>query len=148
MAQFVDLSETESFEMADGVVGRPLFGNSTMLNAVELQPGSEVALHSHPHEQLGLILEGDLIFTVDGTDRHLTAGHAFQLQAAFCIRPEPATLAVKPSMSLHRSERTIGTAFLSGPRFGRLRTRFHNEPSSPGCALRCEARTQGAFIST
>ena len=117
MAQFVDLSETESFEMADGVVGRPLFGNSTMLNAVELQPGSEVALHSHPHEQLGLILEGDLIFTVDGTDRHLTAGHAFQLQGGVLHSARAGDAGCKaldvftPIREDYRDRVSIGTAF-------------------------------------
>ena len=51
-----------------------------MLNDVELEPRSEIVLHSYPHEKLGVILENGLIFTVDGTDHHLTAVHRIQVQ--------------------------------------------------------------------
>jgi quercetin dioxygenase-like cupin family protein len=36
------------------VSARALFGERAMLNLVELAPDALVALHSHPHEQLGL----------------------------------------------------------------------------------------------
>jgi unsaturated pyranuronate lyase len=56
--QFVRLDTVRAFELAAGVNGRPLFGEGAMLNLIRFEPGSRVPLHSHPHEQLGLVLEG------------------------------------------------------------------------------------------
>lgn len=39
-------------------------GKHMMLSYVELQPGAVVPLHDHPHEQLGIVLEGGGEFTI------------------------------------------------------------------------------------
>ena len=41
---------------------------------MELAPRSEVQPHSHPHEQMGLLLEGELTFTIGGQTQTLQAG--------------------------------------------------------------------------
>jgi quercetin dioxygenase-like cupin family protein len=69
--QFVRFEDVRSFELADGVTGRPLFGEGAMLNLIEFEPGAVVPLHSHPHEQLGVILSGSLIMVVDGESHEL-----------------------------------------------------------------------------
>ncbi len=66
---FVSLGSGDGFALAPGAVARALFGERGMLNVVELAPGAEVALHSHPHEQLGLVLTGTMTMTVDGVTR-------------------------------------------------------------------------------
>ena len=38
-------------------------GESMMLSWVEFEPGAVVEPHSHPHEQVGLLIEGELTFT-------------------------------------------------------------------------------------
>jgi quercetin dioxygenase-like cupin family protein len=53
------------------VTAKALFGEAAMLNLVELEPDAVVARHSHPHEQLGLILRGSMTLNVDGTDHLL-----------------------------------------------------------------------------
>jgi quercetin dioxygenase-like cupin family protein len=63
---FVRFADIRSFELADGVSGRPLFGEGAMLNMIEFDPGATVPLHSHPHEQLGLVLRGMQALVVDG----------------------------------------------------------------------------------
>ena len=64
--QFIQFDERKAFELATGVSGRPLFGNAAMLNLIEFEPGSTVPLHSHPHEQLGIVLRGMQALVVDG----------------------------------------------------------------------------------
>lgn len=68
---FARLNAVDPFALADGVTGRPLFGTNVMMNLVECAPGSVVALHSHPHEQLGLILSGSLTLVVAGEPHQL-----------------------------------------------------------------------------
>ena len=63
---FVHFDDVRPFALADGVVGRPLFGAGSMLNMIEFEPGAVVPLHSHPHEQLGLVLRGMQALVVNG----------------------------------------------------------------------------------
>jgi quercetin dioxygenase-like cupin family protein len=66
-ARFVSLSELHRFTLAEGVTAQPVFGEGAMLNLVELAPDARVPRHSHPHEQLGVVLRGELTLeTVDG----------------------------------------------------------------------------------
>ena len=39
-------------------------GEHMMLSFVEFEPHAVVEPHSHPHEQMGLLLEGELHFTI------------------------------------------------------------------------------------
>ncbi len=68
---FIRFDEVRPFELARGVAGRPLFGAGAMLNLIEFEPGAEVPLHSHPHEQLGVVLRGVQMLVVDGTRHEL-----------------------------------------------------------------------------
>lgn len=70
-AQFVRFADIRSFELAAGVTGSPLFGDGAMINLIEFEPGATVPLHSHPHEQLGLVLRGMQALVVDGEAREL-----------------------------------------------------------------------------
>jgi quercetin dioxygenase-like cupin family protein len=69
--QFVSFERLEAFELTRGVTAKALFGEGAMLNLVELEPGCVVPRHSHPHEQLGLMLRGSMTLTVDGADHPL-----------------------------------------------------------------------------
>jgi quercetin dioxygenase-like cupin family protein len=69
--QFVRFDDLKAFELAAGVTGRPLFGAGAMLNLIEFKRGAVVPLHSHPHEQLGIVLRGMLGLVVDGTPHEL-----------------------------------------------------------------------------
>jgi len=69
--QFVHLDDVRAFELAKGVSGRPLFGEGAMLNLIEFEPGATVPLHSHEHEQLGIVLRGMQALVVDGEAHEL-----------------------------------------------------------------------------
>jgi quercetin dioxygenase-like cupin family protein len=69
--QFVHFPDVKRFELAAGVTGRPLFGEGAMLNVIEFEPGATVPLHSHKHEQLGLVLRGMQALVVDGVPHEL-----------------------------------------------------------------------------
>ncbi|MFO0958301.1 MAG: cupin domain-containing protein [Isosphaeraceae bacterium] len=57
-----------------GVTLRAVCGEQMMLSVVDLEPGSIVQEHSHPHEQLGYLVSGVVDFTVGGVTRRLKAG--------------------------------------------------------------------------
>src|SRR6266566_3668743 len=68
---FVHFDEIKSFELVEGVTGRPLFGAGAMINMIELEPSAVVPLHSHPHEQLGIVLRGMQALVIDGEAHEL-----------------------------------------------------------------------------
>jgi quercetin dioxygenase-like cupin family protein len=69
--QFIRFDDVVAFELAAGVSGRPLFGENAMINLIEFEPGAVVPLHSHPHEQLGIVLRGVQVLVVDGVEHPL-----------------------------------------------------------------------------
>jgi unsaturated pyranuronate lyase len=58
--QFVSLPQLRPYTLGEGINAQALFGEEAMLNLVELAPGALIPRHSHPHEQLGLVLRGEL----------------------------------------------------------------------------------------
>jgi quercetin dioxygenase-like cupin family protein len=74
---FVSLNDTPSFGLAPGATARALFGERSMLNLVELDPDATVAIHSHPHEQLGLILRGSMTMTIGDVQREIRTDDAY-----------------------------------------------------------------------
>jgi quercetin dioxygenase-like cupin family protein len=88
--------EVAPFALSDGVTGRPLFGTGAMINLIEFEPGATVPLHSHPHEQLGIVLRGVQVLIVDGVEHEMGPMQGYVLpggveHAARC-GPEGATV--------------------------------------------------------
>jgi quercetin dioxygenase-like cupin family protein len=77
--QFSSFSELRRFKLAEGVSAQALFGERAMLNLVELAPDALVPLHSHPHEQLGVVLRGELSILASGETHRLAEMDAFAL---------------------------------------------------------------------
>ena len=50
-----------------------------MMSLVKLAPGSVVAEHSHPHEQVGMVLKGQAVFTIGGEEKTLQAGDMYRI---------------------------------------------------------------------
>jgi quercetin dioxygenase-like cupin family protein len=50
-----------------------------MMSYVELQPGAIVSEHSHPHEQVGMILEGRARFYIGGEEKVLGQGDFYRI---------------------------------------------------------------------
>jgi quercetin dioxygenase-like cupin family protein len=93
---FTRFDDISAFEMVAGVMGRPLFGDRAMINLIEFEPEAVVPLHSHPHEQLGVVLRGVQILIVDGVERPLGPMECYVLpggvEHAARAGPEGATV--------------------------------------------------------
>ncbi len=50
-----------------------------MISLVEMKPHSRVEPHEHPHEQLGLLLEGEGDFTIGDETRHVRPGDMWRI---------------------------------------------------------------------
>jgi unsaturated pyranuronate lyase len=76
------------FVPAGGGTHRPLFpgveiratsGDALMLSLVNFEPGSIVPEHSHPHEQMGMMISGRAEFTIGGVTRVLGPGDIWRI---------------------------------------------------------------------
>lgn len=54
-------------------------GDHLTLSLVELEPGAAIPLHRHPHEQMGLLLEGELSLTIGGQTHVVQAGQMWRI---------------------------------------------------------------------
>jgi len=66
----VDRADCSHHTIFPGVDIYTAAGQGLMLSYVEFEPHAVVEEHSHRHEQMGLLLEGELEFVIDGR-RHL-----------------------------------------------------------------------------
>jgi quercetin dioxygenase-like cupin family protein len=79
VSQVVDFESGDWLELAPGVRMQPLFGQGAMLNLLEFDADTRVPEHSHPHEQLGMVVEGELVLRIDGVPHRLRPGGAYQI---------------------------------------------------------------------
>jgi quercetin dioxygenase-like cupin family protein len=69
-----DIRDIPAKQLTDGVAGHYVHGERLTLGLVQLQKGSSVPLHSHPHEQITFIVKGSLQMEIGGTGYLLKAG--------------------------------------------------------------------------
>lgn len=74
---FVDLQSITPIEPVPGCRMRTPAGKNLMLSYLEMDPGAEVPMHSHPHEQGGILLEGTLQLTIGDETRVCRPGAMF-----------------------------------------------------------------------
>jgi quercetin dioxygenase-like cupin family protein len=62
-----------------GVTVRTCSAEKLMLSVAEMEPHAIVQEHSHPHEQVGIVLQGRAIFIIGGEQKTLQAGDLFRI---------------------------------------------------------------------
>jgi unsaturated pyranuronate lyase len=62
-----------------GVDIRTTASQSMMLSVVTFEPDSVVPDHSHPHEQMGILISGQLQFTIGGLTKVLGPGDIWRI---------------------------------------------------------------------
>ena len=77
MPYFFDPSEIKRRELVLGVNLRTMWGEKTMMSLVEIAPKAILPSHTHPHEQAGIVLQGEFEFTIGGETRLLRPGDAY-----------------------------------------------------------------------
>ena len=77
MSYFKDAKDRESLELAPGARTRTFWGKNMLLSLVEIDANSLVPLHTHPHEQGGIVVEGELEMGIGGEVRTLKPGDMY-----------------------------------------------------------------------
>jgi quercetin dioxygenase-like cupin family protein len=69
-----DLSQGIERRLAEGLVARIFTGERVMLSVLRVAPNAAGAVHSHPEEQWGLLVEGSGVRIQNGIERTVCAG--------------------------------------------------------------------------
>lgn len=72
---FINLSELEEKELVPGFHVRFVHSENMTFAYWNIDANSTLPLHSHPHEQVVNLIEGELELTVDGETKVLKPGH-------------------------------------------------------------------------
>lgn len=76
---FPTADECSRHTIFPGVEIRTCAAEKMMLSVVDLQPGAVVEEHSHPHEQVGMVLSGRATFYIGGEQKTLQAGDLYRI---------------------------------------------------------------------
>jgi quercetin dioxygenase-like cupin family protein len=68
-----------SFSPLAGFTMQSVTGGKLMANWVTIEPNREMPRHQHPHEQLGIMLEGAMELTLGDETRVIRAGDAYTI---------------------------------------------------------------------
>jgi quercetin dioxygenase-like cupin family protein len=79
MTTFKPLRDISPQRIWEGVLARVVEGEKMSFAVVELGPNSTVAEHRHPNEQMGIVLQGSMTFTIGGEPRLLRAGDTYNI---------------------------------------------------------------------
>ena len=62
-----------------GVTIQTCAADKMMLSVVDLAPHAVVEEHAHPHEQVGMVLEGRAVFWIGGEEKTLGPGDLYRI---------------------------------------------------------------------
>jgi len=74
---FNNPEDRETKELLPGIVARTFWGQEMLAAVVDLEPHTELPRHSHPHEQVGIVITGQIEFEVAGQVRVLHPGEVY-----------------------------------------------------------------------
>jgi quercetin dioxygenase-like cupin family protein len=74
VGRYVNIDTLTPVEFLPGLGFRPVLGQRAMTNFVTFEPGSTAPRHVHEEEQIVIVLEGELMFDLDGDVRAMRKG--------------------------------------------------------------------------
>ena len=77
MSYFKDAQDREEMQLVAGARTRTFWGEQILLSLVEIDANSEVPGHAHPHEQAGILIEGEMEMGIGGEIRVLKPGDMY-----------------------------------------------------------------------
>jgi quercetin dioxygenase-like cupin family protein len=79
MSNLQDLESVGPKPIWEGVTARMVEGDRITMAVVELAPGGEVPEHRHEHEQIGMVIQGRVTFTVGEETGELGPGGTWRI---------------------------------------------------------------------
>jgi quercetin dioxygenase-like cupin family protein len=96
VSAFADIGSLGPQRIWDGIVGRSVHGDRVTLSVLELDPGASVPEHAHANEQVGVLIDGSVRFTIGDETRDLRPGATWRILAdvphSVTVGPEGALI--------------------------------------------------------
>jgi quercetin dioxygenase-like cupin family protein len=97
VSTYDDASTLPRQQIWDGVVSRSIRGELVTLALLELAANAVVPEHSHENEQLGVLIQGSMTFTIGGESRTVGPGATWRILAnvphSVVVGPQAAVVA-------------------------------------------------------
>ncbi len=74
---YFDMDSVPAKQLLEGARLRTVYGEKIMMAFFDLEPGATVPQHSHPHEQMGYVIFGEVAFDIGGEKKTCRAGDAY-----------------------------------------------------------------------
>ena len=74
VGRYVNVDAITPTEFLPGLGFRPVLGQRAMTNFVTFEPGAQAPRHVHEEEQIVIILDGEMVFDLDGDVRTMRKG--------------------------------------------------------------------------
>ena len=74
---FIEEDNMSKKSIAPGVSIAVAGGDRAQMSFVTLTPGAQVPMHDHPHEQMGVVLEGEFVMVIGGESRTIKTGDKY-----------------------------------------------------------------------
>jgi len=89
---FVRPADCPRHDLSPGVAIHTMAGRQMMMSVVDFEPNAVVERHSHPHEQIGILLSGQLDFTIGDEQSMLATGAMWRIPGGtpHCVVAGPA----------------------------------------------------------
>lgn len=71
---FINLKNIEENEIIDGYHAKFVHSDSMTVANWRVEAGKSIPEHSHPHEQIAIVLEGEFELCVDGETKRVSPG--------------------------------------------------------------------------
>jgi quercetin dioxygenase-like cupin family protein len=81
LSAFADVNAVPPQQIWDGLLARTVHGDLMTLTLIELDPGSAVPEHSHENEQMGILLQGSLTFSIGDESKEFGPGGTWTIRA-------------------------------------------------------------------
>jgi len=73
-ASITHMDDFPSYEIAEGLFFRPVYGRNLSLNFVTFPPHSGFPSHAHPEEQISIVREGEMEITIGDVTQRVRPG--------------------------------------------------------------------------
>ena len=94
---FFELDHIQGISLVEGIRIKAVYGSQCSTSFLELQPLSRLPEHHHPNEQIGVVLDGEIEYTIGSETRVCRKGMAFLIppntpHSAIVVSRRPAQL--------------------------------------------------------
>ena len=72
--EFASVTTVTPYQLLPGLEARAVHGERITLAVVDLEPGLVMPPHAHVNEQVGVVVRGEMLFTVGGEPKRRVAG--------------------------------------------------------------------------